>query len=79
MKKILDPWQYDNADWQSYFDAIDLDRNGMISYAEFTTAAFSRARMLTSQNIDAVFDVFDIDGDGQISVTELKEAFHGHL
>ena len=55
MKEIMDPWEYDNADWQSYFDAIDIDRDGKLSYAEFTTAAFSRARMLTDKNIDAVF------------------------
>ena len=47
MKNIMDAWEYDNADWESYFNAIDIDRDGKLSYAEFTTAAFSRARMLT--------------------------------
>lgn len=79
MKEIMDPWNYDNADWQSYFDAIDVDKDGKLSYAEFTTAAFSRARMLTDKNIDAVFAVFDTNNDGHIGVDELKEVFHGHL
>ena len=68
MKEIMDPWNYDNADWQSYFDAIDVDKDGKLSYAEFTTAAFSRARMLTDKNIDAVFNVFDTNKDGHIGV-----------
>ena len=72
MKSILDDWQYENADWESYFKAIDVDQDGQISYSEFTTAAFSRARMLSTSNIDSVFNVFDENKDGVIGVDELK-------
>jgi Ca2+-binding EF-hand superfamily protein len=76
MKNILDPWQYKNCDWFSYFSAMDLNRTGKINFSEFTTAAFSRARMLTSKNINAVFDV---DGDGVVSVDDLRKVFHNNL
>ena len=79
MKNILDPWQYKNCDWFSYFSAMDINRTGKINFSEFTTAAFSRARMLSSSNINAVFDVFDVDGDGVVSVDDLRKVFHNNL
>lgn len=58
---------------------MDINRTGKINFSEFTTAAFSRARMLNSKNLNAVFDVFDVDKDGIVSVDDLRAVFHDNL
>jgi len=79
MRGILDKFQYQNCDWASYYKAMDVNRTGKINFSEFTTAALSRAMMLSQKNLNTVFDVFDVDQDGLVSVEDLRAVFHENL
>jgi Ca2+-binding EF-hand superfamily protein len=41
-----------------------MDKNGVINYAEFITAAADISEMITAKHLKEAFDFFDSDGDG---------------
>ena len=47
--------------WQSAFDAIDVDHDGLINYEEFTMAAYNRAKLINEANLHIAFDFVDED------------------
>ena len=52
---------------------IDLNKNGVIDYSEFVTAASNFKEMLTEENLKMSFNQLDLNGDGQIQFSELRE------
>ena len=39
---------------------MDLDKNGVIDYNEFLTAAMNRKKVLSKKNLEATFKAFDV-------------------
>ena len=45
-------------------ESLDKNRNGVIDYTEFLTAASNKEKLLTDKNLRFAFRMFDKDGDG---------------
>ena len=60
-----------NPDWDTVITSIDTNRDGVIDYDEFMTAASNRVKLLNDQNLRNAFEVLDSSGDGFISAVEL--------
>ena len=78
--EIFKKWFKDNLgkepDWKKLIECIDMDKDGMIDFAEFVTAASNRYVLLMNEdNLRTAFDVLDVDGNGQITLAGLKESF----
>ena len=58
--------------------ALDKNHNKVIDYSEFLTAAVSKSRLLSHENLLKAFKLFDHDGDGTISIDELKSIFESN-
>ena len=56
------------------FNALDLDQDGRLDYAEFLQAAADPSRLATQQNLEELFKVMDMDGDGRIARRDLAGA-----
>merc|ERR1712224_261038 len=70
-------------DMMDLLEAMDLDKNGNISFAEWTDALLNPAisALVTSLGIDridvgSIFKLLDTDESGDVSLVELIEAFH---
>lgn len=61
--------------YQQILEALDKDCNNYIDYTEFLTAAVSKEKLLTKQNLRTAFNLFDTDRSGQITLEELKKVF----
>lgn len=55
----------------------DTDKNGLIDYSEFLTAAVDWQEKLTRTIVESAFKAFDVDGNGSITKEELKEVLGG--
>ena len=53
-----------DPDWERVIHAIDINKDGLIDYDEFMTAAADRLKLLTHWNLEAAFKVLDVNGDG---------------
>ena len=62
-----------DPNWDSMLKNIDADKDGRISYEEFTIAAHDKSKLVNKENLQAAFDFLDIDKDGRISAEELSE------
>lgn len=58
--------------------ALDKNCNKVIDYSEFITAAISKERLLTEENLMTAFKMFDSDGNGTISQDELKNIYESN-
>ena len=58
--------------------ALDKNHNKVIDYSEFLTAAVSKQRLLSNENLKKAFQIFDSDGNGNITVDELKSIFENN-
>jgi calcium-dependent protein kinase len=63
------------AEIDKLLSQIDLNKNGVIDYSEFVTAASDFREMLTEENLKKCFNQLDLNGDSQIQFSELKELF----
>jgi len=69
-----------DPDWERVIHAIDINKDGLIDYDEFMTAAADRLKLLTQWNLEAAFKVLDVNGDGEVTAEEMQLALsRGHL
>ena len=54
---------------------IDVNKDGVIDYTEFITAAIDRVAVLNKANLLSAFQLIDKDGSGMITMDELQDAF----
>ncbi|CAB9518063.1 Calcium-dependent protein kinase [Seminavis robusta] len=54
------------------FDRVDVNKDGVIEYAEFMAAAADDSLLLTRENLRETFDNFDVSKTGTITVDDLK-------
>lgn len=57
---------------QTTFDRVDVNKDGIIEYAEFIAAAADDSILLTRENLRVAFDEFDKCKTGYITVDDLK-------
>lgn len=57
---------------------VDVDKNGMINYSEFLTAATNWEKELSVERLHQAFKQFDKDGNGTLSIQELTDALGGN-
>ena len=56
-------------------ETLDKNRNGVVDYTEFLTAAADKSQLLTDANLRFAFNMFDKDQSGAVSKAELKAVF----
>ena len=64
-----------DPDWDTVIQAIDTNRDGMIDYDEFMTAASNRSKLLNKTNLEAAYRNLDKNSDGKITAEEIQFAF----
>ena len=64
-----------NPDWDTVITSIDTNRDGVIDYDEFMTAAADREKLLNTTNLKNAFKALDKNGNGKIEAEEIKGAF----
>ena len=64
-----------NPDWDTVITAMDTNRDGVIDYDEFMTAAADREKLLTTTNLKNAFKALDKNGNGKVDAEEIKAAF----
>ena len=64
-----------NPDWDTVITSIDTNRDGVIDYDEFMTAAADREKLLNTKNLKNAFKALDKNGNGKIEAEEIKGAF----
>lgn len=57
--------------WETIFNNIDLNGDGMVDYEEWIVACTNKSKLITKENIKEIFDLIDTDGSGDLSVEEL--------
>jgi calcium-dependent protein kinase len=58
---------------EALIKAMDLNRNGRVSYIEFAAAVMPRLYYLDGTKVYYLFDIMDIDNDGVITFQDLKK------
>lgn len=66
------------ASYEAVMNEIDINKDGVIDYTEFITAAIDKASMLNKENLLAAFQLIDRDNSGMITIDELQDAFDSH-
>ena len=64
-----------NPDWDTVIASMDTNRDGVIDYDEFMTAAADREKLLTTTNLKNAFKALDKNGNGKVDAEEIKAAF----
>ena len=64
-----------NPDWDTVIASMDTNRDGVIDYDEFMTAAADREKLLTTTNLKNAFNALDKNGNGKVDAEEIKAAF----
>ena len=59
------------AQYEDVMREIDVNKDGVIDYTEFITAAIDRVAMLNKQNLMHAFQLIDRDNSGMITIDEL--------
>jgi len=75
LKEVLGHVRGNMKVFDEILEALDKNRNGVIDYTEFLTAASNKEKLLTEKNLRFAFNMFDKNQDGQISKAELKAVF----
>lgn len=75
LKEVLGHVKANMTIFDEILDTLDKNRNGVIDYTEFLTAAADKELLLTEENLRFAFNMFDIDKNGSISKPELKQIF----
>lgn len=58
-------------DWQSLVASIDVNKDTMIDYNEFITAASDKIKLLEKSNLKVAFESLDLNHDGYLQPEEL--------
>lgn len=75
LKEVLGTVRGNMNVYQDILEALDKNKNGVIDYTEFLTAASDKSKLLTDHNLRFAFNMFDKNRDGRISKAELKAVF----
>ena len=65
------------AELDAIYKAMDLESDDRIDYAEFVSAAYDRAQLLTESNLNQAWRIFDKDNDGNITKEEMQLVLTG--
>mmetsp|Transcript_39193 Transcript_39193/g.51275 ORF Transcript_39193/g.51275 Transcript_39193/m.51275 type:complete len:121 (+) Transcript_39193:211-573(+) len=76
LKEVSETFNVEPPDIMALLRAADADKDGLIDYTEFITAAFDKRKLLTEPMIIQAFKLLDCDADGTISINDLKNAFN---
>lgn len=63
----------ESKDIKSFYECIDADKNGVIDYTEWLTAAKDWSGLMNPTMIKDAFNAFDLNSDGEIDWEELRE------
>ena len=55
--------------------SMDKDRNGVVTWEEFVTAASDKIALLNERNVIAAFKLLDSNNDGSVTKDELSKNF----
>ena len=66
-------------DWHSLVSSIDVNRDSVIDYNEFITAAYDRVQLINRKNLEIAFETLDTSKDGALSLEELRAGFAGYM
>lgn len=77
MTEICNYFNIREPDVAKIVRSADADKDGMVDFTEFITAAYDKRKLLSQDRLKAAFDTFDKDGDGYISCEELKQVLGG--
>ncbi|CAH8390634.1 unnamed protein product [Eruca vesicaria subsp. sativa] len=55
------------------FDRVDKNKDGKISYDQFSQGFRDLYPLMSSEEMDKMFKEVDVDGDGQIDVMEFAK------
>jgi calcium-dependent protein kinase len=50
---------------------LDVNKDGVVDYSEFITAAIDKIAYLNRENLLACFRLIDLDNSGMITINEL--------
>ena len=68
----LDP-SSEYRDAKKLFDIVDMNKNGVIDFTEWSFVAINQQALLTESKIKAAFRLFDRDNSGTISAEEIAK------
>jgi len=64
LKEVLGHVRGNMKVFDEILEALDKNRNGVIDYTEFLTAASNKEKLLTEKNLRFAFNMFDKNQDG---------------
>jgi Ca2+-binding EF-hand superfamily protein len=64
---------------KSFFDSMDIDKTGSLSYSEFLTINTILNKELCQNTLREIFNFYDFDNNGYIEADDIKEIFEDTL
>ena len=78
LNKVMGHLKGNLKEFEELLIALDKNCNGVVDYSEFLTAAVSKQRLLSMENLKLAFKVFDSDGSGYLSEEEIRAIFESN-
>jgi calcium-dependent protein kinase len=60
---------------KQFFDSMDIDKTGSLSYSEFLTINTILNKELCQSTLKEIFSFYDVDNNGYIEADDIKEIF----